>query len=219
MRFATAGLVLAFIVSSAALSSAQNQPQAQPQVETTQQAVEDAERSRLLAAAEQREQRARQALLQDPENAIAYLQLSNALRHQGKPFSAAAALTKSLLLEPDNPFSHLSYSWFFYGGWDEMGVTYRQSALLDPGVETLSSANTAFLQFPTEEASFRDRVLEEPDSIHAHIALGLLLSMHGRFDEAEPIYQEAIALIPEDLYTGDLELLSDDERYQLYLSA
>lgn len=214
MRFVTAALIFVFTVSSTTLSFAQDQSQ----VEAIEQAAADAERSRLLAEAEQREKQARQALLQDPENATTYFQLSSALRGQGKLSSAAAALTKSLLLEPDHPFSHFSYSWLFYGSWDEMGVTYQQSALLDPGVDTLSLANTAFLQFPAEESAFRDQILEMPESIHAHINLGLLFSMHGRFEEAEPIYRETIALIPEDLYIGDLDSLSDEERYQLHRS-
>ena len=109
----------------------------------------------------------RRALALDPNNARAHAWLGNAYLNQGRYDEAIASMRQAVRLEPDNAGARSSLArayWIGKGQIDEAITEFRQVLSLNP------------------------------EGGYAYLQLALLLSMRGRYEEAEQVAASAVDL-------------------------
>src|SRR5262245_19494283 len=155
----------------------------------------------------------KQALAQDPEFALAWVELGTA--HAGEadmtwaPVAegygrAREAVERALALEPDLPEGHARMgSIQMYHDWDWKGaaVSVARALELAPGnsrVLGVAGALAKNLGRLEEAIEFYYRALEQdPLSASAHYSLAYALDAADRFEEAEAMYLKALELVPQ----------------------
>lgn len=142
----------------------------------------------------------RQAIQLDPDFAVAYSNLAQALNDQGKIDEAIAACRQAIQLDPNFATAHNNLGFAFYkqGELDKAIAAYRQAIQLDPNLATAHSNLGVALrrQGKIDEAvmACRRAIQLDPNFAIGHNMLGFALYEQGKLDEAIAAYRRAIQL-------------------------
>jgi tetratricopeptide (TPR) repeat protein len=158
-----------------------------------------------LAAAGQFEQATlsyRQALAIDPRHVDALNNLGNALRDLGDSRQSIAAYRRAVDADPRRAESHcnLGNALFEFRRIDEAAASYARALSLKPDYSAahLSLAMTERMlgNAQSAESACRAALSIDANYVDALALLGELLADRGRFDEAQALFQRALALDP-----------------------
>ena len=161
----------------------------------------------LLASEDGRFQEAvpdlREILKQEPNLALAALQLGVALNGLQNYAEAIPALQNALALNPESGRAHfeLGVALGETGDWEgaapQLQAAVAHASDSDDLHFYLAMAFDKLGRAEEAEASFREALKINPNHYRANLFLGRLLGMHNRPDAALPFLQKAVSLQPE----------------------
>jgi len=143
-------------------------------------------------------------LTRTSNNAMAELNLGEALYKKGRVDEAIAHLTKAVEIQPGNATIHgsLGVALLTKGRRDEAFAHLRESLQLNPDQAPIhSSLGVALLELgqPEESAAHLRKALEiDPNDGDAHYNLGNTLLQMGQASEAVIEYERAVRINPKD---------------------
>ena len=137
-----------------------------------------------------------------PDWAPAHNNLGLIWRERGRLEAAIASYRNALRYHPDDAGAHanLAAALRARGQLQEAAVHLQRVVDLEPGDLArrydLGNVLLELRDSAAAEAAFRQLIARSPDSAQAYSRLGVSLAAQGRFDEAIPAFQKAIALRP-----------------------
>jgi serine/threonine protein kinase/tetratricopeptide (TPR) repeat protein len=151
------------------------------------------------------------ALSLRPSSTVTYVNLSQALKNQGKLIDAEAASRKAIALTPHEAlaYSSLAGTLGSQKRWVEAEVAAREAFALKPE-DALFRVNLSYVlnnrgKATESETHCRKAISLKPNLAAAYLNLGSALSKQGRLEEAESALRKAIALEPNyDTALGEL---------------
>jgi Flp pilus assembly protein TadD len=144
----------------------------------------------------------RQALQQDPDDALAHYALATALSGTGQERAAVDEYRAACALNPRSAawFAHFAVSLALTGDLQSAVANWRKSLTLDPSkAETEADLGSALFEIGETQEGYehlRKAVEMAPDFADAHSQLGSALAKMGRTDEAVEQLEKAVALAP-----------------------
>jgi superkiller protein 3 len=145
----------------------------------------------------------RKAIEIEPKSALAYHNLANPLRAQGKVPEAIACYRKALEIDRRFVMAHLRLGEILcddLSDYDNAAACFRKAIDLDPNSDVAHSDHGVALigqgKLPEAVARFRKAIELNPTSAHHRINLGKALWDQGKPDEAIDAYREALRREP-----------------------
>jgi serine/threonine protein kinase/Tfp pilus assembly protein PilF len=155
----------------------------------------------------------KEALARDPENALAWADLSRAYLNEGglgwSPLleasgRARAAVERALALDPDLPETHVQLGLIrMYHDWDSRGAeaSFSRALELAPGnalaLRRSGGLARSFGRLDEAIGLYRRALEQDPLSAAAYNNLGLALEAAGRFTESEAALRKGLELAPQ----------------------
>ncbi|MCF3606714.1 tetratricopeptide repeat protein [Planktothrix agardhii 1033] len=145
----------------------------------------------------------RQVIRINPQDAIAYKDLGNALYYQGKLEEAITYYQKAIQLDPKYAIAYYGMGIALYdqGKLDEAITNYQKAIQLDPkSANAYDNLGVALYdQGKLDEAitNYQKAIQLDPKSANAYYNLGIALYLQGKLEEAITNYQKAIQLNPK----------------------
>lgn len=144
----------------------------------------------------------RHALLANPENIQARLELADLLLASRHAAEATDEYRAVLALHPRSQPAHMGLGLAFVAQsrFEEAEAAYRSAIRINPfsadGHHGLGLALAMQGKYSGAELAFRDSIRLDPENPRAHGNLGLALELQQRLSEAEAAYQMAVDLAP-----------------------
>jgi tetratricopeptide (TPR) repeat protein len=138
-----------------------------------------------------------------PSPAESQVQQGLALKNQGKPDEAVAALRQAVEIDPDSPQAYQALGSVLrkQGRLEEAAAAFFHLVRLQPErAEAYLSLGTVLreqVQLERALAVLREALRLRPDLAEAHLQLGLALTDQGLLEEAESALREALRLQPD----------------------
>jgi Flp pilus assembly protein TadD len=145
----------------------------------------------------------REALLRDPDDAVARNNLGHTLSKLDRSVEAEAAFRQALLRDPDYVFARDGLGSLLrnLGRFGAAEAVFREALLRDPDdADAHNGLGTVLVvrgYFGKGESAFREALRCNPDHTQAHNNLGLTLYNLGRLGEAEAAFREALLRDPD----------------------
>jgi tetratricopeptide (TPR) repeat protein len=147
----------------------------------------------------------RAALVARRQSSVVYVNMSNALRRQGREGEGLAALRKAIELDPKGSaaYGNLGNALRSLGRPEEAVAAYRKAIELDPkeSPNTYIGLGNALDDLGRSEeaiAVIRRAIALNPKSSAAHNNLGVALAATGAREEAMAAYRKAVELDPKN---------------------
>jgi tetratricopeptide (TPR) repeat protein len=148
-------------------------------------------------------QQVQKALALDPHSAEAYGALAEIDQADGRAQDAITAIEKAIDLAPNDSRWPVKLGTFYFSGGklDEAAREYQKGADIDPqntfAYYDLGLARIQLGQFDESRRNFEKDLAIQPDA-DAYRALGSLLELQGKYEEAVQMDQRSITLRPDD---------------------